>query len=370
MSEPGSSDVAPTSTAEVAARALGGVYTTVLTSANPGAGHETGRGSEARDTRVSGDGADTLMTKVLVVDDLPTNVLLLAKELTGRGYEVLKAYNGSQALEVAQSGGPDLILLDLVMPDMDGIEVCRRLKADPAMHSVPIIMVSGCDREEDIVRALDAGAHDYITKPLNPRIAMARVRSAARSKAAHDQIAEMNTRLADLATRDGLTGARNHRFFCASLQASYFEARPDLPLSMVMLDVDHFKSYNDRHGHPAGDEVLCTVSDVLGRVSRENDLVARYGGEEFALLFPDTAAARALELAERLRAAIEDHPWPLRGITASLGVATMSSSLPQPSSLLSRADQALYHSKRRGRNRVTHFDAMLETQDMTVSLSA
>jgi len=310
------------------------------------------------------------MTTVLVVDDLPTNVALLARVLASHGYEVLKAYNGPQALEVARSRRPDLILLDIVMPEMDGIEVCRRLKADPAMHSVPIIMVSACDQEEDIVRALDAGAHDYITKPLNFRMAMARIRSAARSKAAHDQIAEMNMRLADLATRDGLTGVRNHRFFCASLQAACSEARPDFPLSMVMLDVDHFKCYNDRHGHPAGDEVLCAVSGVLRRESRTDDLVARYGGEEFALLFPGTAAVRAIEQAERLRAAIECYPWPLQRITASLGVATMSSTLPNPSSLLARADQALYHSKHKGRNRVTHFDVMIGSQEVTLPLSA
>ncbi len=360
MSKPSSSDLASAPGAEGTVRA----------SADPGAGHEADRGSEAQDARYPRDGAETLMTKVLVVDDQPTDVVVLARELARHGYEVLKAYNGPQALEVARSGRPDLILLDLVMPDMDGIEVCRRLKADPAMHSVPIIVVSACDREEDIVRALDAGAHDSITKPLNLPMVMARVRSAARSKAAHDRIAEMNTRLADLATRDGLTGVRNYRFFNASLQASCSEARPDLPLSMVMLDVDHFKSYNDRHGHPAGDAVLCALSDVLGRESRANDLVARYGGEEFALLFPATAAVHALELAERLRAAIEDHPWPLQRVTASLGVATISSPLAQPSSLLTRADRALYHSKGQGRNRVTHFDAMIGTHDVTVSLSA
>lgn len=366
MSKPGTSDLASAPSADDAVRARDGLDTTFFVWANPGAV----RGSVVRDMNDPCGGADIFRSKVLVVDDMPTNVILLARELSRHGYEVLKAYNGPQALEVARSERPDLILLDLVMPVMDGIEVCRLLKADPEMRSVPIIMVSACDREDEIVRALDAGAHDYITKPVNFRMAMARVRSAARSKAALDQVAEMNTRLADLATRDGLTGVRNYRYFDASLQASCFEARPDHPLSMVMLDIDHFKSYNDRYGHPAGDAVLCAVSDVLRRESRETDLVARYGGEEFALLFPGTGALHALELAERLRAAIEDHPWPLRGITASLGVATVLSPLPKSSSLLTRADQALYRSKHRGRNLVTHFDTMMMTDDLIVSRSA
>ena len=289
------------------------------------------------------------MTKVLVVDDLPTNVVLLAKELASHGYEVLKAYNGPQALEVARSRRPDLILLDLVMPGMDGIEVCRRLKADPAMHSVPIIMVSACDREEDIVRALDAGAHDYITKPLNFRMAMARVRSAARSKAAHDQIAEMNTRLADLATRDGLTGVRNHRFFCASLQAACSEARPDFPLSMVMLDVDHFKSYNDRHGHPAGDEVLCTVSDAAPpREPRERPggPVRRRG------VRPPLPRHRGRPRDRAGRAAPGRHRGPPLALAGDHGQPRRRDHVvrpaPNPSSLLARADQALYHSKHQG----------------------
>ncbi len=298
------------------------------------------------------------MAKVLVVDDRYDNVKLLAYELVDHGYQVVTAFSGTQAIEAARSARPDVILLDIMMPGMDGVEVCRYLKNDMDLRSIPVIMVSAREMDQDVIRGLDAGAHDYVTKPFNSQIVLARIRSAARAKESHDMIAEMNQRLAELATTDGLTGIKNHRHFRDSLDTSLSLAiRQSIPLSVIMIDIDHFKAINDAHGHAAGDDVLRTIAKILRENTREHDEVARYGGEEFVILLPLTDAAAGLALAERLRESIANHPWPVQPVTASFGVATLpAKSLPRGGSLLEQADRALYHSKKRGRNRVSHHD--------------
>jgi diguanylate cyclase (GGDEF)-like protein len=299
------------------------------------------------------------MPKVLVVDDQYDNVKLLAFELSDHGYEVLTAFNGPQALDVARQADPDVILLDVMMPGMNGVEVCRELKKDVNLRHIPVIMVSAREMDEDVIRGLDAGAHDYVTKPFNTRIVMARVRSAARSKEAHDTIAEMNERLAEIATTDGLTGVKNYRHLREALDTAVALAiRKGFALSMIMLDVDHFKMINDAFGHAIGDAVLCGTAAVLRTKVREYDVVARYGGDEFAILLPMTEAAAARSLAERLRETISEHPWPSASVTISLGVATVHKPYPQVVKLVEQADRALYQSKRAGRNRVTHHDEL------------
>lgn len=308
------------------------------------------------------------MAKILIVDDVPDNVKLLAYELLDDGYEVLRAYDGQEALRLARAELPDVILLDILMPGLDGIEVCLRLKAEPVLEPIPVIMVSARELEQDIVRGLDAGAQDYITKPFNNRIVLARVRSAARSKAAHDLITELSARLAQRAAHDGLTGLKNRRHFSEVLQASVsFATRHGSPLSLTMLDVDWFKSYNDTFGHPAGDDVLCKVAELLRLTVRDHDLVARYGGEEFVVVSPGTDYAGSRVLAERLRVAIEGHQWPLRPITVSLGLATVSPDMKEASDLLKQADRALYDSKARGRNCSTHRDDLVLAVSESVS---
>jgi two-component system cell cycle response regulator len=303
------------------------------------------------------------VAKVLVVDDRYDNVRLLAYELMDHGFDVVTAFSGAQALEAARLARPDVILLDIMMPGMDGVEVCRRLKSDLDLRPIPVIMVSAREMDQDVIRGLDAGAHDYVTKPFNTQIVLARIRSAARAKESHDIIAGMNERLAELAVTDGLTGIKNHRHFRDSLEVAMSLAmRQSIPLSVIMLDIDHFKMINDVHGHAAGDDVLRTVARILGENTREHDEVARYGGEEFAILLPLTDADAALALAERLRESIASYPWPLRCVTASLGVATFPGALfPRTTTLLEQADLALYHSKKRGRNRVSHHDECMCT---------
>jgi len=296
------------------------------------------------------------MPKVLVADDIPDNVKLLAYELSDHGYEVVTAYNGRQALEVARLECPDVILLDVMMPGLDGIEVCRRLKADAELKNIPVIMISACDMEQDVIRGLDAGAHDYVTKPFSLPIVLARVRSAARAKADSDLIAKINEQLAELAVTDALTGLRNQRYFREALSSLFsLTTRQRVPLSVVMIDVDHFKAYNDSAGHPAGDRVLKAVAGVLVGHVREQDVVARYGGEEFVVVLPGADAFAASATAERLRCEVASYPWPLRPVTISLGAATLEPGGPDLQTLVDRADRALYAAKRGGRNRLVSF---------------
>jgi diguanylate cyclase (GGDEF)-like protein len=297
-----------------------------------------------------------MRTQILVVDDVPDNIKLLSLELSDHGYEVVPAHTGAQALALVRERPMDVILLDISMPDLDGIEVCRRLKADPGLRAIPVVMVSALGDEDDIIRGLDAGAQDYVTKPFNTPILLARVRSAVRAKADHDTIAALNARLAELAATDPLTGAKNRASFEEALRRSLSHAqRYAQPLSLVLVDVDHFKSYNDNFGHLAGDAVLREVVQVLVSGCRTYDHVARYGGEEFVLVLPTTEADSATAVAERLRAELASRSGMHRPVTASFGVATAETGELDRDTLISRADKALYRAKHSGRNRVVHY---------------
>jgi len=285
--------------------------------------------------------------KVLVVDDMPDNVKLLCLELKELGYEVSAADRGSEALRVAAADPPDLILLDVMMPEMDGIEVCRRLKADDRLCTIPVILVTANDSDDDMVRGLDAGADDYVAKPFHLRVLAARVRAALRTKHLEDALVEQ-------AHIDPLTGLRNRRGFMDRLRQEWARIeRHGGPLSFVMADLDHFKRVNDAFGHSGGDCLLQEVAQTIARECRQTDLAARYGGDEFAVIVPEASAHRAAQLAERCRQKIEEIclvavPLPS---TASFGVAD-SVGLPSPESLIEHADAALYEAKRAGRNAV------------------
>jgi diguanylate cyclase (GGDEF)-like protein len=295
------------------------------------------------------------VTKVLAVDDATFQLRLLNRLLTDQGYEVLTAGCGEGALQAVPEWGPDVVLLDVTLPDVDGIEVCRRIKADPLTRPIPVIMVSARDRDDDVIRGLDAGAQDYVTKPFVEKILLARVRAAACAKADHDTIVTLNARLSELATADGLTGAKNRRYLQDALaQALSFSRRHRSPVSLAVLDVDRFKSHNDSFGHLAGDDVLRRLVAVVRGGLRAHDTIARYGGEEFIILMPATGADAAVAISERLRAAIAATPWNHRAVTASFGVATTASGDEAPDELLARADRALYRAKRTGRDRVVH----------------
>jgi diguanylate cyclase (GGDEF)-like protein len=268
-------------------------------------------------------------------------------------YEVASVTSGEQALAFCERRPPDLVLLDVAMPGVDGYEVCRRLKLDARTGDVPIIFVTAHDRPEDEVKGLDAGAVDFIAKPVHPSIVRARVGTQITLKLQADQ-------LRDMALTDALTGVANRRSFESLLEAEWRRCRRDrLPLSLIMIDIDHFKLYNDAYGHQAGDECLRQIAYALGTtLRRASDMLSRYGGEEFVCLLPGTGFRGAVERADEIGRAVERlnivHAQLAAGpvVTISRGV---SSTIPraerQISELLEVADAMLYRAKHAGRNR-------------------
>lgn len=288
--------------------------------------------------------------RLLVVDDQPINIQALHRVFAG-DCQVLMATDGARALQLCRDRQPDLVLLDVQMPGMDGHELCAELKADPLLRCIAVIFVTSQDRPEDETRALEAGAADFITKPFNPTVVRARVRTQLTLKAQADLLRE-------LAFIDGLTGVHNRRHFDERFLAESRRAlRTRAPLAVVLADVDHFKRYNDALGHLAGDDCLRRVASALRAcLKRPTDLLARYGGEEFVCLLPDTDLAGAIGVAQLMEQAVRDlalpHPGVQGCVTISLGVAAG----PQAAALVQAADQALYLAKAAGRSRVSWID--------------
>lgn len=291
--------------------------------------------------------------KVLVADDDAINRQVLG-ELLKPDYMVLLAKNGEQTLERAARHLPDLILLDVMMPDMDGYEVLRRLREDPQTAHISVIFISGLDRPEDEANGLNLGASDYIAKPFNATVVTARV-------ALHLQVVRQRRMLERLAHIDGLTELANRRRFDTVFEAEWQRARAARrPLSLALLDIDCFKQYNDRYGHPAGDRVLRAVARTAASFMRRPvDLAARYGGEELVLLMPDTYSEQAQQLLAGLRQAIEqltiahDASVVSPVLTVSVGGATLhEESTESAAELLDAVDNQLYRAKHAGRNRV------------------
>ncbi len=289
---------------------------------------------------------------ILIVDDVPTNVKILAEALTAL-YRIKVASNGADALKIVYREQPDLILLDVMMPEMDGFEVCRRLKADLRSQKIPVIFATAMNSESDEEQGLNLGAVDYITKPFVIPIAKARIRNHIRLK----QQADL---LESLSLLDALTGIPNRRRFDEALVLEWKRATRDAtPLSLIMIDIDHFKQYNDHYGHGAGDLCLQRVAaELVKSAVRPGDLVARYGGEEFVVILPETGSEAARQIAERLRERIEKLKLPHAYsetepvITISAGVATQTESGENllPKMLHDTADKALYRAKAKGRN--------------------
>ena len=290
--------------------------------------------------------------RVLVVDDQRPNVQALYQAFCV-DHKVYMATSGEQALAVCNAQLPDIVLLDVVMPGMDGFEVCRRLKQQEATRDIPVIFITAHDDEAAETLGLEVGAVDFISKPINPGIVRARVKT-------HLTLKRQSDLLRQWVYVDGLTGVCNRRGFDERLAVEWGRAvRNDRPLSVVLVDVDLFKRYNDHYGHQAGDDCLRRVAAALkSALKRPGDLVARYGGEEFVCLLPDTDAAGALNCAELLRTHVcqqhIDHAdssvAPI--VTISLGSATGPGfGSTDAAGLLHGADAGLYAAKSQGRNR-------------------
>ncbi|UJX39761.1 diguanylate cyclase [Desulfovibrio sp. JY] len=295
----------------------------------------------------------TTPANVLVVDDAPSNLAILTETLRNE-FAVRIATSGPEALRLVCDTPPDLILLDILMPEMDGYEVCRRLKADFSTRNIPIIFLTAKNEVSDETLGLALGAVDYITKPITVPIVQARVR-------AHVELKRRGDLLETLSMRDGLTGIPNRRRFDEYLDQAWRHAmRCNTTLSMIMADIDDFKAYNDAYGHMAGDECLRSVARALsGALRRPGDLVARFGGEEFAVVLENTDLRGALHLAESMRLAVIDidigheDSRAAEVVTVSLGAATLTPKAGMtPEALVGAADRMLYAAKQAGRNRV------------------
>lgn len=393
--------------------------------------------------------------RIVIVDDSRTQAAILRQLLQQNGYEVFCAFDGHQALRLVDEVQPDVVIADIVMPVMDGYEMCHDLKADPISAQTPVILLTALQDPSDIVRGLQAGADYYLTKPYQDAYLLATVegvlqrpdsgtqsedalevqvqgqrylirsgrqqmlnlllstygsavqQNQALLQAQHQlrtlneklmaqqqqieaqqrELREANARLLNQAIRDPLTGLRNRRALVERFKEEADRARrKGEPLSLALLDVDHFKKFNDTLGHPAGDTVLQEVAHLIETRARLSDIAVRYGGEEFALILPSTDAAAARLIAERIRESIATAPWPLRPVTISIGIATFTkedlqtnhyageySAAPRKSNhvetetneltvLLARADAALYNSKSLGRNCSTHADDLPDSR--------
>lgn len=297
-------------------------------------------------------------SKILIVDDEKVNIDVL-DGLLKPYYKTVIAKDGQQALKRLEKGPlPDLILLDVIMPGMDGYEVCRRVKSNLITRSIPVIFITGQVEERSEAKGFEVGAVDYILKPFNPLTTLARVKT-------HVELKKRGDMLERMAILDGLTGIFNRRRFDEFLDYEWERSlRYQHPLSLILMDIDFFKRYNDHFGHAEGDQCLTKVARAIaGSLPRSVDCACRYGGEEFACILPETKAEGALIAAERIldrcrdlrlshpRSTVTDH------VTLSLGTVTLVPSADyQKKELIEMADKALYQAKQKGRNQVRQFN--------------
>jgi diguanylate cyclase (GGDEF)-like protein len=290
---------------------------------------------------------------ILVVDDSPINLKVVSITLDAIGYSMTFANNGFQAIERFKSAQPDLVLLDLMMPEMDGLEACDALKA--LNPEIPIIFLTASHEQEHLLKAFAQGAVDYLTKPFNKPELVARVKTHLMLKYAFNELKLALVEMERLAKTDGLTGLLNRRALFETATQEFSRAqRYERALSVLMLDIDHFKRINDTYGHQVGDVVIQEIAAVLKGTLRETDFIGRYGGEEFAVILPETSLEQAFEVAERIRCQISDrlivNDSTNLQVTVSLGIATLKAGMGTIDEMLKQADQALYQAKFNGRN--------------------
>ena len=311
---------------------------------------------------------------ILIVDDDVTTVLILSRFWQKEGYRPISVHDGNDALKVCEEELPDIILMDAIMPQMDGFSCCKLLQEKYTSYCPPILMTTGLNDSESVDHAFAVGATDYVTKPFHWAVLRQRVRRTLKAHQDHRQLQEAlekermlhqelrlaNKELRRLATLDGLTEIANRRIFDERLENEWKRLRREqAELSLILMDIDCFKAYNDTYGHLSGDQCLYEVAQIMQRLARRPaDLAARYGGEEFALILPNTHQQGAISLAERMRQNLKEkalahtastvRPW----VTVSIGIATMIPTYEKPSMIIDRADKALYCAKEEGRDRL------------------
>jgi len=317
---------------------------------------------------------------VLVVEDDDTARFLARASLEHAGLAVEEAVNGREGVAAFERLRPDLVLLDVLMPEMDGFAACAAIRSLPGGELVPVLMMTGLDDVDSIRQAYLSGATDFTSKPIHGTILGHRARYLIRAGKAfgdlhraetenrallqalsrkNEELERFNESLWDQATRDGLTGLYNYRYFQEALSREIARSsRHGKPLSLILLDVDSFKKYNDEHGHQMGDDVLRGIGEILLRRVRKSDVAARYGGEEFVVLLPEVGREYGTQIAEALREAIAVHPFhgretqPRGVLTASFGMAVYPEDGTELTSLIREADRAMYRAKHAGGNRV------------------
>ena len=319
--------------------------------------------------------------RILAVDDDPVSLRLLEHHLMRDGHAVVKATNGEEALEIALHGNPQMVVTDWTMPVMDGVELCKTLRRTSAGRGMYLLLLTGREDEDRVVEAFDAGADEYVVKPFNPKILLARVRAGQRMielreqtevdrREIEHQVAEMavlNRKLKAAAMTDVLTRLANRRYAMKRLEQAVANAlRGGKELSVIMIDIDNFKGVNDRFGHDVGDTVLRETAAVLKRETRKGDVVCRLGGEEFLVICEGCDLETGHTTAERVRAAVEEnrvHHGHESSITASLGVACLDGEATTVDELLKAADQRVYTAKNRGRNQVCSDNPVAEGRE-------
>ena len=295
--------------------------------------------------------------RILLAEDEEMTAAALRGRLAGMGHDVAVATNGLHAWQMLQESHVPLVISDWMMPGLDGLSLCRHIRARGELPYTYFILLTARDGRADRMEGLLAGADDFLVKPIDTEELAVRLTIARRILSVQDRLERQNTLLAELASTDELTGLKNRREFLRLLEENFALAyRQSVPLSLVIFDADHFKSYNDQFGHPAGDVALRTVAEAAREVCRSHESVARYGGEEFAIMLFGASRDEAKHVAERLRSALAERDWPHRPITASFGIATTGVHAWTVSELVEQADRALYTSKHRGRDRITHRD--------------
>lgn len=301
------------------------------------------------------------MATILLVDDIEDNRKLLEFNLEDDGHKVLEADSGQAALELLKTEKPDMILLDVNMPGMSGLELLGILKKDKKYQSIPVIMVTANDMDEEVTEALDKGANDYVVKSSSHLVLAARMRTSLRLKKSQDDLRRANKHLEILATTDGLTALYNRRHFFELSKKELSKAhRYSRPLVIAMIDIDHFKKINDENGHDGGDKVLIEMAKRMRSCFRESDVVGRIGGEEFAVCMPDTDIDSAMLPLERILKAVSGEAFSLSrvrrdrvvNVTISIGLSQLIEEDAELTKVVRRADAAMYQAKNNGRNRI------------------